>query len=124
VGVIYTPRCPYIISKGTVRLYRTQIDLYNTRQLKKFPGFKIAAPGSHINKKFPRGKKLTKGQKHYIKRNAHISNMKLEFDDYEKDLLLETIQHRLYTDKILVINNTRREEIEDLLRKVEEDEYL
>jgi len=50
--------------------------------------------------------------------------MKLEFDDYEKDLLLETIQHRLYTDKILVINNTRREEIEDLLRKVEEDEYL
>jgi hypothetical protein len=50
--------------------------------------------------------------------------MKLEFDDYEKDLLLETIQHRLYTDKILVINNTLREEIEDLLRKVEEDEYL
>ena len=50
--------------------------------------------------------------------------MKLEFDDYEKDLLLETIQHRLYTDKILVINNTLREEVEDLLRKVEEDEYL
>ena len=50
--------------------------------------------------------------------------MKLEFDDYEKDLLLETIQHILYTDKILVINNTLREEIEDLLRKVEEDEYL
>ena len=50
--------------------------------------------------------------------------MKLEFDNYEKDLLLETIQHRLYTDKILVINNTLREELEDLLRKVEEDEYL
>ena len=50
--------------------------------------------------------------------------MKLEFDDYEKDLLLETIQHRLYTDKILVINNTLKEELEDLLRKVEEDEYL
>jgi hypothetical protein len=50
--------------------------------------------------------------------------MKLEFDDYEKDLLIETIQHRLYTDKILVINNTLREEIEDLLRKVEEDEYV
>ena len=50
--------------------------------------------------------------------------MKLEFDNYEKDLLVETIQHRLYTDKILVINNTLREEIEDLLRKVEEDEYL
>jgi len=50
--------------------------------------------------------------------------MKLEFDNYEKDLLLETIQHRLYTDKILVINNTLREEIEDLLSTVEEDEYL
>ena len=50
--------------------------------------------------------------------------MKLEFDDYEKDLLIETIQHRLYTDKILVINNILREEIEDLLRKVEEDEYV
>ena len=50
--------------------------------------------------------------------------MKIEFDEYEKDLLIETIQHRLYTDKILVINNTLREEIEDLLRKVEEDEYV
>ena len=50
--------------------------------------------------------------------------MKIEFDDYEKDLLIETIQHRLYTDKILVINNTLREDIEDLLRKVEEDEYV
>ena len=50
--------------------------------------------------------------------------MKIEFNDYEKDLLIETIQHRLYTDKILAINNTLREEIEDLLRKVEEDEYV
>jgi hypothetical protein len=50
--------------------------------------------------------------------------MKLEFDDYEKDLLLETIQYRLDTDKVLVINDNLREEIEDLLRKVEEDEYL
>jgi hypothetical protein len=50
--------------------------------------------------------------------------MKLEFDDYEKDILLETIQHRLDTDKILIINNSLREELKDLLRKVEEDEYL
>jgi hypothetical protein len=75
-----------------------------------------------LYKKTERGMGYT--YKHYIKRNAHISNMKLEFDDYEKDLLIETIQHRLYTDKILVINNTLREEIEDLLRKVEEDEYV
>jgi hypothetical protein len=50
--------------------------------------------------------------------------MRLDFDDYEKDLLIETIQHRLDTDKILVINNSLREELEDLLRKVEDDEYV
>lgn len=50
--------------------------------------------------------------------------IKLEFDDYEKDLLIDTIQHRLDTDKILVINNNLKEELEDLLRKVEEDEYV
>ena len=50
--------------------------------------------------------------------------MRLDFDDYERDLLIDTIQHRLDTDKILVINNSFREEIEDLLRKVEEDEYV
>jgi hypothetical protein len=50
--------------------------------------------------------------------------MRLNFDDYERDMLIDTIQHRLDTDKILVINNSLREELEDLLRKVEEDEYL
>lgn len=50
--------------------------------------------------------------------------MRLDFDDYERDLIIDTIQHRLDTDKILVINNSLREEIEDLLRKVEEDEYV
>jgi hypothetical protein len=50
--------------------------------------------------------------------------MKMEFEDYERDLLIETIQHRLDTDKILIINNTLKEELEDLLMKVEDDEYL
>ena len=50
--------------------------------------------------------------------------MRLDFDDYERDLLIDTIQYRLDTDKILVINNSLREELEDLLRKVEEDEYV
>jgi len=50
--------------------------------------------------------------------------MRLDFDDYERDLLIDTIQHRLDTDKMLVINNSLKEELEDLLRKVEEDEYL
>jgi hypothetical protein len=50
--------------------------------------------------------------------------MKLEFDEFEKDLLIDTIQHRLDTDKVLVINNSLKEELTELLRKVEEDEYL
>ena len=50
--------------------------------------------------------------------------MRLELDDYEKDLLLDTLQHRLDTDKVLVINDRLREKIEDLIRKVEEDEYV
>jgi hypothetical protein len=50
--------------------------------------------------------------------------MRLEIDDYEKDLIIDTVQHRLDTDKILVINDRLREELEDLLRKVEEDEYV
>jgi hypothetical protein len=50
--------------------------------------------------------------------------MRLNFDDYERDLLIDTVQHRLDTDKILIINNNLREELEDLLRKIEEDEYL
>jgi len=50
--------------------------------------------------------------------------MKLKFDEFEKDLLIDTIQHRLDTDKVLVINNSLKEELTELLRKVEEDEYL
>jgi len=49
--------------------------------------------------------------------------MKIELDEYEKDLLVDTIQHRLDTDKVLVINDTLKEELEDLLRKVEEEDY-
>ncbi len=49
--------------------------------------------------------------------------MRLEIDEYEKDLLVETIQHRLDTDKVLIINHTLKEEIEDLLRKIEDEDY-
>jgi hypothetical protein len=48
-------------------------------------------------------------------------SMELNIDHYEKDLLMDCIQHRLHTDKMLVINNTLRAEIEDLLAKVEEE---
>ncbi len=50
--------------------------------------------------------------------------MNLKLDEYERDILIDTIQHRLDTDKILIINHTLKDEVEDLLRKIEEDEYL
>lgn len=50
--------------------------------------------------------------------------MKIDFDEYERDLLIDTVRHRLDTDKILIINNSLKEELEDLLMKIEENEYL
>lgn len=47
--------------------------------------------------------------------------MELKLDYQEKDLLIDCIQHRLDTDKILVINESLKNEIEDLLIKVEEE---
>lgn len=47
--------------------------------------------------------------------------MELKLDHYEKDLLIDCIQYRLDTDKILVINDSLKNEIEDLLVKIEEE---
>jgi len=47
--------------------------------------------------------------------------MELKLDYQEKDLLLDCIQYRLDVDKILVINESLKNEIEDLLVKIEED---
>jgi hypothetical protein len=47
--------------------------------------------------------------------------MELRLDYQEKDLLIDCIQHRLHTDKILVINESLKNEIEDLLAKIEEE---
>ena len=47
--------------------------------------------------------------------------MQLNIDHYEKDLLLECVQHRLDQDKVLVINDSLRNEIEDLLAKIEDE---
>ena len=60
----------------------------------------------------------------YFLKTKNKKKMKLEFDEFEKDILIETIQHRLDTDKILVINDRMREDLTELLRKIEEDEYL
>jgi hypothetical protein len=50
--------------------------------------------------------------------------MNLQIEERESEILLDTIQHRLYTDKTLDSNEILREELEDLLRKIEEYEYL
>lgn len=47
--------------------------------------------------------------------------MELNLNYQEKDLLIDCIQHRLDTDKILVINDSLKNEIEDLLAKIEEE---
>ena len=49
----------------------------------------------------------------------------LEVTEEEKELLIECIQYRLETDKTVNANETLREELEELLFKVEEsDEYV
>jgi len=50
--------------------------------------------------------------------------MELKIDEFEKDLLIETIQFRLDNEKISVRNQQIKEDLEDLLRKIEENEYL
>jgi len=47
--------------------------------------------------------------------------MELKLDYQEKDLLIDCIQYRLDVDKILVINESLKNEIEDLLAKIEEE---
>jgi cell shape-determining protein MreC len=49
----------------------------------------------------------------------------LEVTEEERELLIECIQYRLETDKTANTNETLREELEELLFKVEEsDEYV
>jgi len=49
----------------------------------------------------------------------------LEVTDYERELLIECIQFRLETDKTANSNEILREELEELLFKVEEtDDYV
>ena len=47
--------------------------------------------------------------------------MELKLYHYEKDLLIDCIQYRLDSDKLLVTNDSLRNEIEDLFEKVEEE---
>jgi hypothetical protein len=49
--------------------------------------------------------------------------MKIDFDEYEKDVLLETLQYRIENDETLILSEGIKDDLQDLLRKVE-DEYV
>ena len=49
--------------------------------------------------------------------------MKVILDNYEKEILIETIEFRLENDDKLVLDHRMRDDIKDILEKVE-DEYV
>ena len=50
--------------------------------------------------------------------------MRLELDEFEKDALVETIQYRIENDEHLLTNASIKDDLEDLINKFLEDEYL
>ena len=46
--------------------------------------------------------------------------MKISVDHYEKDIIIETIQYRLENDNILLIDGSLKDDLEDLLSRLEE----
>ena len=49
--------------------------------------------------------------------------MNLNLDNFEKDLLIETIEYRLENDEDFIITGFLKEDLQELLRKIE-DEYI
>ncbi len=60
----------------------------------------------------------------YIPLSDIIKLMRLELDEYERDSLIETIQYRIENDEHLLINASVKDDLEDLIDKFLEDEYL
>ena len=46
--------------------------------------------------------------------------MKISLDHYEKDIIMETLQYRLENDNILLIDGSLKDDLEDLLSRLEE----
>ena len=46
--------------------------------------------------------------------------MKISVDHYEKDMIMETLQYRLENDNILLIDGSLKDDLEDLLSRLEE----
>ena len=57
------------------------------------------------------------------KNKESFNEMKVVLDNYEKEILIETIEFRLDNDDRLVLDDRMRDDIKDILEKVE-DEYL
>ena len=47
--------------------------------------------------------------------------MKISVDHYERDIIMETLQYRLENDDHLIQEMTLKDNLEDLLSKLEED---
>jgi hypothetical protein len=47
----------------------------------------------------------------------------MNFDEYEKDLLIETIEYRLENDESLLYYTSLKENLEDILSKTKENRY-
>ena len=46
--------------------------------------------------------------------------MKVSLDNYEKEILIETIEFRLDNDDKLILDDRMRDDIKDILEKVED----
>jgi len=46
--------------------------------------------------------------------------MKISVDHYEKDIIMETLQYRLENDNILLTDGSLKDDLEDLLSRLEE----
>ena len=46
--------------------------------------------------------------------------MKISVDHYEKDIIMETLQYLLENDNILLIDGSLKDDLEDLLSRLEE----
>ena len=46
--------------------------------------------------------------------------MKISVDHYEKYIIMETLQYRLENDNILLIDGSLKDDLEDLLSRLEE----
>tara|TARA_B100000035_G_scaffold252469_1_gene221739 strand:+ start:445 stop:627 length:183 start_codon:yes stop_codon:yes gene_type:complete len=57
------------------------------------------------------------------KNKESLNEMKVVLDNYEKEILIETIEFRLENDDRLVLDDRMRDDIKDILEKVE-DEYV